>query len=391
LYATTARVSSFCYYFTSEKGCVLLVRATLENGDPLPYGTRVLLDGEYLRQAEWDVWYKTYPAGYPAPASVTPVFEIPGMMSVMLSCPVSVRGLMGGLTVFTVDREGNPVLALVKVEAGGSAWTARSADGVASFPGLPAGRATVSALPVEAGRYVAPSPVSVDVAPNKVSTATMVFSPLYDPSRTGGVSITNTGAYTVVVRTDFGEEVRVAPMETLYLELPAGTHFICYTGENPLLFDPQYFVFEVNEGETLSLSVSVSPARDERWLEEWMENVRMGRGVGDLVVLVVDKATGLPVPGATVALDVGLQLTTGSDGRCRLTGVPAGDRVVTALSPGFFPSRARVRVEAGTTASATVELRGFLYEAKPPPPTSKVVVLLFLVVLLSGVLLARRR
>jgi len=387
-HAIEPRVSSFCYYFTSENGCVLLVRATFENGDPLPYGTKVFLDGECLRQVEWDVWYKTYPAGQPAPAVVTPVFEIPGMMRVMLSCPVSVRGLMGGLTVFTVDREGKPVLALVRVEAGGNVWTSRSADGVASFPGLPAGRATVSAIPVEAGRYVAPSPVSVDVAPNRVTTVTMVFSPLYDPSKTGGVSITNTGAYTVVVRTDAGEEARIAPGETVYLDLPAGKHFITYTGENPLLFEPQHLVFEVPEGGTLSLSVSASPARDEKWLEEWMENIRLGRGVGDLAVLVVDKATGLPVQGATVFLDVGLQLTTGADGRCRFTGVPAGDRTVTASSPGFFPSKARVRVEAGMTSSVTVELRGFLYEAKPPPPTGWVVALLFLVVLLSGLLLA---
>ena len=90
-------------------------------------------------------------------------------------------------------------------------------------------------------------------------------------------------------------------------------------------------------------------------------------------------------------LDVGLQLATGADGRCRFTGVPAGDRTVTASSPGFFPSKAKVKVEEGRISSVTVELRGFLYEAKPPPPTGRVVALLFSVVLLSGLLLAWRR
>jgi len=309
----------------------------------------------------------------------------------VLDAPVSVRGLIGGLTVFTVDRTGSPVLALVNVEAGGGVWTARSDGGVASFTGLPAGRATVSVLPVEGGKYVAPSPVSVDISPNRISTVTMVFSPLYDPSKTGRVGITNVGAYTAAVYPDAGEEVRVGPGETVYLELPAGRHFIVYTGEDPLLFEPQHLVFEVVEGQTLYLSVSVSPVRDEKWLEEWMENVRRGVGVGDLAVLVVDKATGLPVPGATVTLDMGLKLTTGADGWCRFSGVPAGDRTVTALSPGFFPSRARAVVEEGRMSSVTVELRGLLYEARPPPPINKVVVLLFFVVLFSGVLLSWKR
>jgi len=388
LYTTAVGVSSYCYYFASENGCVLLVRATFENGEPLPPGTRILLDGGYLEQAAWDAWYRMYPPGHPAPESVTLAFEIPGMMRVMKDCPVSVRKPMGGLTVFTVDREGKPVPAIVKVEAGGRAWTARSSDGAASFPGLPAGKATVSAIPVESGRYAPPRPVSVDVAPNRVTTVTLVFPPLYDPSRTGRVAITNVGMHMAVVRIDAGEELRVGPGETVYRELPAGKHFVACTGENPLLFEPQYLVFDVVEGETLHLSVSVSPARDEGWLREWTENVRMGRGIGDLVVLVVDKATGLPVTGATVTLDVGLRLTAGMDGWCRFSGVPVGNRTVTALSPGFFPSRARVRVLEGGTASVAVELAGFQYEAGPPSPTGAVAALLLLAALLSGLLLA---
>jgi hypothetical protein len=378
------KVSSFGYYFTSEKGCVLLIRAVCENGDPLPAGTKVRMDSEYLSQTEYDVWYKIYPAGTPPPSTVFVTFEVPGYINISQAVPVSTGGLLGDLQVFTVDEKGNPVPALVEVRMNGALVGSQQSTGVATFRGLSAGKATVSG--VSTG-LLSPPPVEVGVAPNRMSTATLVFRRIYDPSVTGKVSVTNTGSYTLVVTIDGTDTYTVAPGETAYLELPAGNHYVVYTGTEPLLYEPEMETFTLEQGEEKSLSLQVSPARDESWLNDWMENARMGVGVGDLAVVVMDKASGTPIPGAVVYLDVGLQQTTNSSGLCYFKGVPTGDRKVKACAQGYFPTTATAKVSEGAATSVQVFLRGFLYEAKPAPPTGRYLILGFLAILLPGVVM----
>jgi len=384
------KVSAFGYYFTSENGCVLLVRAVCENGDPLPAGTRVRMDSEYLSQTEYDVWYKIYPAGTPPPSTVSVTFEIPGYINISQAVAVSTGGALGDLQVFTVDEKGNPVPALVEVRMNGALVGSQQSTGVATFRGLSAGKATVSG--VSTG-LLSPPPIEVDVAPNRMSTATLVFRRIYDPSVTGKVSVTNTGSYTLVITFDGKDTYTVSPGETVYLEMPAGDHYAVYTGTEPLLYDPQVITFTLEQGEEELQYLQVSPARDENWLREWMENARMGVGVGDLAVTVVDKASGTPIPGATVYLDVGLQQTTNNSGLCYFKGVPTGDRKVKACAQGYFPTTATAKVSEGAATSVQVFLRGFLYEAKPSPPTGRYLILGFLAILLPGVVmwLYRRR
>jgi hypothetical protein len=233
----------------------------------------------------------------------------------------------------------------------------------------------------------------VDVAPNKMSTATLVFKRVYDTSVTGRVSVANTGSYPLVITIDGAVTCTVFPGETSYLELPAGDHYAMYTGTEPLLYDPQVTSFTLGKGEEEHLRLRVSPARDENWVSEWMENARRGVGVGDLAVIVCDMVSGTPIPGAAVYLDVGLQQTTNSSGLCYFRGVPTGDRKVKACTQGYFPATATARVEEGAVASVRVCLRGFLYEAKPAPPTGRYLILGFLAILLPGVVmwLYRRR
>jgi hypothetical protein len=109
--------------------------------------------------------------------------------------------------------------------------------------------------------------------------------------------------------------------------------------------------------------------------------------VGDLAVTVADKASGTPIPGATVYLDVGLQQTTNSSGMCYFKGVPTGDRKVKACAQGYFPTTVTAKVSEGTATSVQVFLRGFLYEAKPAPPTGRYLILGFLAILLPGVVM----
>ena len=378
------KVSSFGYYFTSENGCVLLVRAVCENGDPLPAGTEVRIGSEYLPQVEYDVWYRIYPAGTPPPSTVFVTFEIPGYINISQAVAVSTGGALGDLQVFTVDEKGNPVPALVEVRMNGALVGSQQSTGVATFRGLSAGKATVSG--VSTG-LLSPPPIEVDVAPNRMSTATLVFRRIYDPSIAGKVSVTNTGSYPLVVTVDGTETYTVAPGETAYLELPAGNHYVVYTGTEPLLYEPEMETFTLEQGEEKSLSLQVSPARDENWLREWMENISKGIGVGDLAVTVVDKASGTPIPGATVYLDVGLQQTTNNSGLCYFKGVPTGDRKVKACAQGYFPTTATAKVSEGAATSVQVFLRGFLYEAKPAPPTGRYLILGFLAILLPGVVM----
>jgi hypothetical protein len=386
------KVSAFGYYFTSENGCVLLVRAVCENGDPLPAGTKVRMDSEYLSQTEYDVWYKIYPAGTPSPSTVFVTFEVPGYINISQAVPVSERGLLGDLQVFTVDEKGNPIPALVEVRMNGVLVGSQQSTGVAAFRGLSAGKATVSAVVSPSGKegfscLLSPPPAEVDVAPNKMSTATLVFKRVYDTSVTGKVSVTNTGSYPLVITIDGAVTYTVFPGETSYLELPAGDHYAMYTGTEPLLYDPQVMSFTLGKDEEEHLRLRVSPARDENWVSEWMENARKGVGVGDLAVIVCDMVSGTPIPGASVYLDVGLQQTTNSSGLCYFRGVPTGDRKVKACTQGYFPATATARVEEGAVASVRVCLRGFLYEAKPAPPTGRYLILGFLAILLPGVVM----
>ena len=383
-------VSAFAYYFTSDRGCVLLVRAVCENGDPLPAGSKIKIDGEYLSQVEYDVWYKIYPAGTPPPSTVSVTFEIPGYISTSLALPVSVGGTIGDLQVFTVDEKGNPVPSLVEVRMNGALVGSQQSTGVATFRGLSAGKATVSG--VSTG-LLSPPPIEVDVAPNRMSTATLVFRRIYDPSITGKVSVTNIGAYPIVVTFDGIYTYTISPRGAICVELPAGNHYAVYRGTEPLLYEPQVITFTLEQGEEELQYLQVSPARDENWLREWMENARNGVGVGDLAVTVVDKASGTPIPGAVVYLDVGLQQTTNNSGLCYFKGVPTGDRKVKACAQGYFPTTATAKVSEGAATSVQVFLRGFLYEAKPSPPTGRYLILGFLAILLPGVVmwLYRRR
>jgi len=392
------RVSAFGYYFTSENGCVLLIRAVCENGDPLPAGTKVRIGSEYLPQVEYDVWYRIYPAGTPSPSTVFVTFEIPGYINISQAVTVSERGLLGDLQVFTVDEKGNLIPALVEVRMNGVLVGSQQSTGLATFRGLSAGKATVSAVVSPSGKegfscLLSPPPAEVDVAPNKMSTVTLVFKRVYDTSVTGRVSVTNTGSYPLVITIDGAVTCTVLPGETAYLELPAGDHYAMYTGTEPLLYDPQVMSFTLEKGEEEHLRLRVSPARDENWVNEWMENARKGVGVGDLAVTVCDMVSGTPIPGAAVYLDVGLQQTTNSSGLCYFRGVPTGDRKVKACTQGYFPATATARVEEGAVASVRVCLRGFLYEAKPAPPTGRYLILGFLAILLPGVVmwLYRRR
>jgi TonB-linked SusC/RagA family outer membrane protein len=79
---------------------------------------------------------------------------------------------------------------------------------------------------------------------------------------------------------------------------------------------------------------------------------------GSVVGQVTDAATRVPLPGVTVQLDgTRLGASTGTDGRYRITAVPAGSYTVITRRIGFNPQRATLTVTAGAEATASFALQ----------------------------------
>ncbi len=86
--------------------------------------------------------------------------------------------------------------------------------------------------------------------------------------------------------------------------------------------------------------------------------------IGALWLTVVDEATGAPVPGATVELEVGAEkrnLTPMADGRYGVGGLSPGVVVARAAAAGYFPGEAQGAVVADVEGAVRVTLK------KEPP------------------------
>ena len=73
----------------------------------------------------------------------------------------------------------------------------------------------------------------------------------------------------------------------------------------------------------------------------------------------VTDSAGTPLAGATArVLDTRVGALTGTDGRYRIDGAPAGSRVVVVTYVGFVPDSSTVVVMAGRTVTLSVRMRG---------------------------------
>lgn len=73
--------------------------------------------------------------------------------------------------------------------------------------------------------------------------------------------------------------------------------------------------------------------------------------------IVVDDASGEPIPGATITLSPGGRTqTSGSDGRYQFSNVDAMQYTVTVQKPGYNTNRKMVTVVAGEATEANVSL-----------------------------------
>lgn len=77
--------------------------------------------------------------------------------------------------------------------------------------------------------------------------------------------------------------------------------------------------------------------------------------VGTVSVVVLEKGTGRPVPGAVVTVQ-DRELTAGPDGHVQVKDVPAGPVPIAARAPGFVPAQEVASVVAGKGATVAVEL-----------------------------------
>ncbi len=72
-----------------------------------------------------------------------------------------------------------------------------------------------------------------------------------------------------------------------------------------------------------------------------------GQENGRLVGIVISEGRGIPVPGALVALDAGIQTTADEEGVFLLDAVPAGPYRIAAVAPGCDVGLGEVQVESG--------------------------------------------
>jgi hypothetical protein len=81
---------------------------------------------------------------------------------------------------------------------------------------------------------------------------------------------------------------------------------------------------------------------------------------------VRDDSTGRPVAGAEVLIEaLGQRVTTNSQGRYTLTGLPTGMRLVLVRAVGYHPLTAMVQLAAGDTAHLDVTLEARVVELAP--------------------------
>ena len=76
---------------------------------------------------------------------------------------------------------------------------------------------------------------------------------------------------------------------------------------------------------------------------------------GRLTGRLLDEATGKPIVGGKLWLDQGVELTTDSDGKFHYEGIPAGDHVIAAITPGY--ERRRYLFDTSMQENAAVVLR----------------------------------
>ncbi len=86
-----------------------------------------------------------------------------------------------------------------------------------------------------------------------------------------------------------------------------------------------------------------------------------------LTARILDDATGKPVPGAHVLVGLHLGAYADSTGIARVTGIPAGNNVVTFGMLGYATERILVQFEAGASVESDVRL---MPEAVPLSPLS---------------------
>ena len=383
------------YWFSSDRGCVMLIHCTFDNGDLLPdgasitaylptYGQVGVVFGysEFvvpLKRMEPDVWFATLSAGAPVPSKVVLDISVPGMTTVRLIIPLSHREFVGNLLVQVVDAETGSGIDGATVVCG-QQTSRTSGGGFARFQGVPSGTVPLSCY--AQGYYSFAG--SVRVNPNALNTAVVRLYPAEDNRpKDARIVVSVLG-----IDPKSGATLRIDPMSAAVTVdgescaydpalgrwakgVPAGEHSVT-------AWAPGYYaktlVARVPPGETVEVEVALEPSSEgpERFL---------------LYAKVVDR-NGLPVVGAKVLLDTGASGTTGHDGLCVLS-APSGTRSVTASHPGYFDATKRVEVRG--PASVTLTLRGVLYEAPAPPPVFLLYLLAFLLVLAAGVFLWRRK
>jgi len=89
---------------------------------------------------------------------------------------------------------------------------------------------------------------------------------------------------------------------------------------------------------------------------------------GSISGTVKDTSDSSPIGGATVSVDTGQSTTSDSDGAYSLTGVPAGDRSVTASATGFAPQTSPATVNQDQTTTVDFTLAATEGGDGGPPP-----------------------
>ncbi len=92
-----------------------------------------------------------------------------------------------------------------------------------------------------------------------------------------------------------------------------------------------------------------------------------GQDMATLTARILDDATGKPIPGAHVLVGLHLGAYADSTGTARVTGIPAGNSVVTFGMLGYATERILVQFEAGARVESDVRLTP---EAVPLQPVS---------------------
>ena len=89
---------------------------------------------------------------------------------------------------------------------------------------------------------------------------------------------------------------------------------------------------------------------------------------GSISGIVRDASDGSSIGGATVSADTGQSATTASDGAYNISGVPAGERSVTASAPGFAPQTRPATVNQDQTTPVDFTLTAADGGDGGPPP-----------------------